>query len=91
MTLDKRPGVRPISIIEIWRWLLAKCVLKVSGSKAKDTFRNAQLSAGLDAGSEGAVHAAQSLWEDAAEIEEWRFLLVDTANTFDAGSRIATL
>ena len=60
MALDKCPGVRPIGIGEIWRRLLAKCVLKVAGGEAKAACGNAQLSAGLEAGIEGACHAASS-------------------------------
>ena len=89
--LNKCPGVRLIGIGKIWRRMLTKCVLKVAGSEAKNACGNAQLSAGLEAGIEDAVHAARSLWEDAAETEEWGFLLVDAANAFNAGNRITTL
>ena len=57
MALDKCLGIWPIGIGEIWRRLLAKCVLKVAGTQAKDAYGNAQLCTGLEAGIEGAVHA----------------------------------
>ena len=91
LALDKCPGVRPVGIGEIWRRLLAKCVLKVAGGEAKEACGNTQLCAGLEAGIEGAVHAARSLWEENEEEEEWGFLLVDAANAFNACNRIAAM
>ena len=41
MTLDKCLGIWLMVISKIWRWLLAKCVLKVSGAKAKNACNNA--------------------------------------------------
>ena len=41
MALDKCPGIQPIGIGEIWRRLLDKCVLKVTGADAKDACGNA--------------------------------------------------
>ena len=41
MVLDKCPGIRLIRISEIWRRLLAKCVLKVAGVEAKNVCGNA--------------------------------------------------
>ena len=66
-------------------------MLKVAGNEANDTCGNAQLSAGLEAGIEGAVHTARSLWEDAAEMDEWIFLLVNALNAFNTDNHIATL
>ena len=58
MALEKCLSIRPIGIGEIWRRLLAKCVLKVASAEAKDTCGNAQLCTGLESGIEGAVHTA---------------------------------
>ena len=91
MVLDKCPGIWPIGIGDIWRRLLAKCVLKVTGAEAKDACGNMQMCAGLEAGIEGAVHAAQALYAEKEDKEEWGFLLVDTANAFNAGNRITCL
>ena len=65
-----------------------KCVLKVAGTEAKDTYGNAQLYAGLEAGIEGIVHAACTLFAEKRDKEEWRFLLVDATNAFN---RVACL
>ena len=91
MALNKCPGIRPIGISEIWRRLLAKCVLKVAGAEAKDACGNTQLCASLEAGIEGVVHAARALYAEKEDKEEWGFLLVDAANVFNTGNRIACL
>ena len=88
---EKVPRVRPIRIGKIWRWLLAKFVLKVASAKAKDACSNAQLCVGLEAGIEGVVHAACTIFFERDNEEEWDFLLVDTAKVFNAGNHIACL
>ena len=40
MMLDKQPGTRPVGIGEIWRRLLAKCVLRVAGAQATQACGN---------------------------------------------------
>ena len=40
MALDKCISIWPIGIGEIWRRLLAKCVLKVANTEAKDACSN---------------------------------------------------
>ena len=52
---------------------------------------NAQLCAGLEAGIEDAVHAAQALFTEKEDEEKYWFLLVNAANVFNAGNRIAYL
>ena len=91
MVLDKSPGVWSIGISEIRRRLLAKRVLKVAGTEAKDAYDNAQLCTGLEAGIEGAEHAARALYAKKEDKEEWGFLLVDAANAFNTNNCIAYL
>ena len=62
--LDKQPGVRPLGIGCIIRRLIAKCALKAGGADAKAACGSKQLCAGLEAGIEGAMHAA---WEKMGE------------------------
>ena len=50
VTLDKRPGVRPVGIGETLRRALAKLVMRVEGEQAKTACGNLQLCAGLEAG-----------------------------------------
>ena len=63
MAINKCPGVRLVGIREIIRRMIAKMVLKVTGPYAAEVCRNYQLCAGLEAGIEGAVHAARDLSE----------------------------
>ena len=50
LALDKCPGVWPVGIGEIWRRLLAKCVLQEAGAQATEVCGNDNLCAGLKAG-----------------------------------------
>ena len=65
VALDKQPGVRPVGIGEIFRRLIAKCVLAAVGHQAMEACGNLNLCAGLPAGIEGAVHATTTAWEKA--------------------------
>ena len=60
IALDKQPGVRPVGIGEVYRRLLAKCVIAVIGQQATAACGNLNLCAGLPAGIEGAVHAVRT-------------------------------
>jgi hypothetical protein len=57
VALDKSPGVRPVGIGEVYRRLLAKCLLEAVGHTATAAAGNLNLCAGLPAGIEGAMHA----------------------------------
>ena len=56
--LDKTPGVRPVGIDNMWLRCISKVVVAESGYEAKMACGSTQLCAGLDAGIEGALHAA---------------------------------
>jgi hypothetical protein len=79
------------NIGEVWRRAIAKCVLHVAGTEAKEACGTDQLCAGLEAGVEGAIHAMQHVWAMHAEEEEWGFLLVDARNAFNELNRTAML
>ena len=89
MVLYKYPGIRLTWIGEIWCRILAKCILKVADTEAKDAYSNAQLYAGLEAGTECTVHADRALLAEKDDEEEWGFLIVDAVNAFNTGNRIA--
>jgi len=57
VALDKGPGTRPVGIGEVYRRLMAKCLLNVAGHKATVACGTSNLCAGLPAGIEGALHA----------------------------------
>ena len=63
VALDKQPGTRPVGIGEIYRRLMAKCLLKVTGHRATQSCGNFNLCAGLKAGIEGAVHVVRESWD----------------------------
>jgi hypothetical protein len=63
VALDKQPGTRPVGIGEVYRRLMAKCVLSCVGSWATHACGNLNLCAGLKSGVEGAVHAVRTKWE----------------------------
>ena len=90
---DEGPGggVRPICIGKIWRRLLAKCLLSVAGAEAKEACGMDQLCAGLEAGTEGGIHAMQNLWDLHQRDEDWGFLLIDAKNAFNELNRTAML
>ena len=63
IALDKQPGTRPVGIGDVFRRLMAKCVLALAGPHATAACGNLNLCAGLKSGVEGAVHAVRSTWE----------------------------
>jgi hypothetical protein len=80
IALDKSPGVRPVGIGEIWSRLIAKVVLVEAGPGAKNVCGDNQLCAGLEAGIEGRIHAANQWWKEIELEENNGFLLVDARN-----------
>ena len=62
IALDKQPGIRPVVVGETWRRLMAKCLLRVLGPEAKTACGTTQLTGGVEAGIEGAIHAMCVLW-----------------------------
>ena len=52
-----------MGIGKIWRRLIAKMVIVVTGSQATQACGNYHLCAGLSSGLEGAVHAMQQEWD----------------------------
>lgn len=56
VALDKQPGVRPIGIGEVFRQLMAKTNVRLTGYQAT-ACGNFNLCAGMQSGIEGAVHA----------------------------------
>ncbi len=91
VAVDKMPGVRPLGIGESFERLESKCVLLVCGDEAKEACGVDQLCAGLEAGIEAGVHAANLIWQQHAHEEEWGFLLVDACNAFNEGNRMLML
>ena len=91
IVLDKIPGIRPVGIGETWRRLLAKCLLRVSGQEAKAAWDTEQLAGSVEAGIEGAIHAARLQCTQHSQEEDWGFLLIDARNVFNEENRTAML
>ena len=84
-------GVRPIAVGQIWRRLLAKIVIRLTGEEATIACGSSQLCCGLAAGIEGGIHAAQQFWSQHAATPEFGFLQVDATNAFNQIDRTAML
>jgi hypothetical protein len=91
LAIDKSPGIRPIGIGETWRRAIAKCLLHVAGTSAKEACGIDQLCAGLESGIEGAIHAMKHQWDIHKAEEDWGFLLIDAKNAFNEMNRTVML
>ena len=86
--MKKCPGVRPIGIGDIFRRLVCKIFLSITGNKATRACGTDQLSCGLEAGIEGSIRHVRSLWEENSDSEDpWGVLLIDARNAFNEGNR----
>ena len=65
------------AIGELFRRLLAKCVLSVANGEAQDACGIDYLCEGLQADIECGIHAMYSIRETHKVEEEWGFLLID--------------
>lgn len=87
--LDKGEGaVRPIGVGEVIRRVMGKCVMNVSRRDVLEASGSLQLCAGQRSGSEAAIHAMHTIFE---EDETDAVLLVDATNAFNALNRQAAL
>ena len=91
VALDKSPGVRPIGVGEIWRRLLAKVVLRVTGKEATDACGSDQLCAGVEGGIEAGVRAASRIIRDYGDDDDWGYLTIDARNAFNEVNRLQML
>lgn len=91
IALDKCPGVRPIGIGQIWRRAMAKLVIAVAGPSAAKAAGTHQLCAGLSAGVEAGVHAANQQWKEHADEDDFNFLQLDASNAFNRQNRAMML
>ena len=91
VALDKHPVIRPVGVGEIWRIMMAKCMLRVAGPEAKAACGTTQLAGGVKVGIEGAIHAMRVLWEEHKHEEDWGFLLIDAGNVFNEENQTAMI
>ena len=82
--LDKKPGLRPIGVVDVLRRIAQKLILMIFKKDIKDAAGPLQLSAGQEAGAKAAIHAMRdiSVNEDAEAL-----LLIDAENAFNSINR----
>ena len=89
IALDKGDGsVRSIGVGEVFRRIIAKCVIQITKPDIFDATGSLQVSAGQKSGSEAAVHAMNSMF---SACETDAVLLIDATNAFNTLNRAATL
>ena len=88
IVLKKCLGVRQIRIGDIFRRLVCKKFLSITGNKATRACGTDQLSCGLEAGIEGSIRHVRSLWEENLDSEDpWGVLLIDIRNALNEENR----
>ena len=89
ITLNKGDGsVRPIGMGEVFRRIIAKCVIQITKPDILDATRSLQVSAGQKSGSEAAIHAMNSML---SADETDAVLLIDATNASNTLNRAAAL
>ncbi len=88
IALDKNPGVRPISIGDTARRIIAKATLNIIRGDIQEAAGSLQLCAGQLSGIEAAVHAVRKLFQ---RTETEAVLLVDASNAFNSLNRQTAL
>ena len=82
--LDKKPGLRPVGVVEVLRRIAGKVIMMIFKKDITDTAGPLQLSAGQEAGTEAAIHAMRDVF--ANEGTE-AVLLIDAKNAFNSINR----
>ena len=85
--LDKQPGVRPVGIGEVLRWLIGKRVMRPLRKDVLKETGPLQLCTGQDAEYEAAIHVAFDMFSEDTEV----VLTVDALNAFNSINREAFL
>ena len=79
--LDKgEDAVRPIGVVEVFRRVIGKCVMKVTKEYILDVSGSLQVCAGLRSGSEATVHTMHSIFEEDETEEETDAVLLMVCN-----------
>eukprot|EP00117_Sycon_ciliatum_P038353 scpid42091/ scgid2002/ len=86
--LDKKPGVRPIAVGEVYRRIIGRAVMSVVESDVLSVTAPVQLCVGVPSACEAAVHTMSRLFAGPG-VEG--VLLVDASNAFNALNRQAAL
>ena len=79
ITLDKKTGLRPISVGKVLRRIAGKVIMLIFKKNITDAAGPLQLSAGQEAGAEAVIHAMQDIF---ANEDTEAVLLIDAQNAF---------
>ena len=86
--LDKRPGVRPIAVGEVYRRIICKAIMHVVESDVRRATAPLQICVGIPSACEAAVHTMDTLF---SRPEVQGILMIDAANAFNSLNRNAAL
>lgn len=86
--LDKKPGVRPIAVGEVYRRIICKAIMKVVEPDVRRATAPLQMCVGIPSACEAAVHAMERVFE---QDDVHGILFVDASNAFNALNRAAAL
>ena len=87
ITLDKSPGVHPIGVGETLRRIIGKAICLIAREDIESACGTNQLCASLKYGIEGAIHAADDLFDS----NDYGLLVIDAKNAFNTINRSALL
>ena len=88
IAIDKNPGVRPIGVGEVCRWIISKAILRVVGLDIQESSGSSQLCDGQHGGCETTIDAVRRLFADDVN---HGVLLVDACNAFNSLNRMVAL
>ena len=86
--LDKCPGVQPIGVGEILRRIIGKTLSWTLKDDIQEAVGPLQTCSGLKSGSEAAIHAMKTIFDDE---ESDGVILVDASNAFNSMNRMVAL
>ena len=89
IALDKRPGVRPIAIGEVFRRIICRAIAELIEFDVMKAVAPAQLCVGVPSACEIGMHAVRKAFRECPGVE--RALCVDVSNAFNLLNRQAAL
>ena len=89
IALDKRPGIRPIAVGEVYRRIVCRAIAGVIEYDVMKAVAPVQLCVGIPSACEIATHAVRQMFNGEEAVEG--VLLIDASNAFNSVNRIAAL
>ena len=91
IVLYKQPDVIPVGVVETWRRIFDKIVLRFTGTEATMVCQDDQLRAILKAEINSAVLSVQAIWDENSTTKDWVFFIIDANNMFNEINRVRML